>query len=76
VATLLSHRMLAVLTACLLALSGAAVGCSTDDAVQKDTENAVEDADKAAGNNDEQAGDAAKDAGNDAADAVDDDDGK
>ena len=71
------RRIATFITAALLALSGSAVaGCSTDDAVKKDANNAAKDADKAAGNTDEEISKDAEDAGEDAADAVDDDDGK
>jgi hypothetical protein len=78
------RRLAALTTAALLAVSGAgAVGCSTDDAAEKDAKETVRDADKAAGNADEkaakeaeEAGKDAKDAGGDAVDKIDDNDGK
>ena len=73
----MGRRIASLLTAALLALSGAvATGCSTDDAVKKDAKNAAKDADKAAGNTDEKAANDVKNAGKDAADAVDDNDSK
>ena len=66
---------MALVAAALLGL-GAAAGCSTDDAVEKDAKKAAKDADKAAGTNDEKVAKESKEAGNDAVDAVDDDDGK
>ncbi len=49
----LRRRMPAMLIAAMLA--AAAPGCSTDDAVKKDANEAKRDADKAAGNTDEKA---------------------
>ena len=72
----MTRRLTALLAAALLGLSGAAAGCSTDDAVEKDAKNAARDADKAAGNQDEKVARETKRAGDDAVDAVDDDDGK
>lgn len=51
--TSLRLRLPVLLVAALLA--AAAPGCSTDDAVKKDAENAAQDADKAAGKTDEKA---------------------
>ncbi len=51
--TALRLRLPALVVAALLA--AAAPGCSTDDAVKKDANNAKQDADKAAGNTDEKA---------------------
>jgi hypothetical protein len=51
--TALRLRLSALLTAAMLA--AAAPGCSTDDAVKKDANNAKRDADKAAGKTDEEA---------------------
>jgi hypothetical protein len=73
----MGRRIASLIIAALLALSGSAVaGCSTDNAVKKDADNAAHDADRAAGKTDEKLGKDAKKAGDDAADAVDDDDGK
>jgi len=65
-------RLTALVTAGLIALSGAAAGCGTDDAAEKDARDAGEQIDKEAGGTDEKL----KDAGSDAVDAVDDDDDK
>ena len=51
--TALRLRLPALVVAALLAV--AAPGCSTDDAVKKDANNAKQDADKAAGKTDEKA---------------------
>ena len=79
----MARRSVALIAVLALGASGAWTGCATDDAVEKDTKEAAQDADRAAGKNDEKAGEAAeqagedaKDAGADAVDAVDDDDGK
>ncbi len=63
--TALRLRLPALLVAAMLA--AAAPGCSTDDAVKKDANEAKQDADKAAGNADEKA----KKKGEDAAEDID-----
>lgn len=67
-------RSLTTVLAALLIVPGAAAlsGCGTDDAVEKDLEEAGQRLDEELGTTDEQAGDAA----NDAVDALDDNDGK
>ena len=61
--TALRFRLPALLVAAMLA--AAAPGCSTDDAVKKDANEAKQDADKAAGNADEKAKKKAEDAAED-----------
>lgn len=61
--TVLRFRLPALLVAAMLA--AAAPGCSTDDAVKKDANEAKQDADKAAGNADEKAKKKAEDAAED-----------
>lgn len=67
-------RSLTTLLAALLIVPGAAAlaGCESDDAVEKDLNEAGEKLDKELGTTDEEVGKA----GEDAVDAVDDDDGK
>ena len=68
------NRSLTSLVAALLIVpgAGALAGCNSDDAIEKDLNNAGEKLDKELGNNDEKVGKA----GEDAVDAVDDNDGK
>ena len=62
--------------AVVAALAGALPACGTDDAVQRDTQDAREELDKDAGNLDEEAGEAAKEAGDDIEKGVEDVDGR
>lgn len=67
-------RSLTTLAAALLIVPGAAAlaGCESDEAVEKDLDEAGETLDRELGKNDEKAGNAAEDA----VDALDDNDGK
>lgn len=65
-------QLTALLTTAVLALAGA--GCGTDDAAQRDAENAKEDVENS--NAGEKAGEAAKDAGKEAEKAAEDVDGQ
>ena len=58
------------------ALAGSLPACGTDDAVERDTEDARQELDKDAGNVDEKAKDAAEDAGDDIEKGVEDVDGR
>lgn len=57
------------------ALAGGLPACGTDDAIERDTEDARQQIDKDAGNADEKAKDAAEDAGDDVEKGVEDVDG-
>ena len=61
--------------AVVAALAGALPACGTDDAIERDTEDARQELDKDAGNLDEKAGEAAKDAGDEIEKGVEDVDG-
>lgn len=69
----LSDRLITLLA--VAAFGAGAAGCSTDDAVERDTRDAREKIDKEAGNADEQAGKAADDAAKEADKAAEDVDG-
>jgi len=64
------------LLAVVAALAGALPACGTDDAIERDTEDARQELDKDAGNVDEEAGEAAKDAGDEIEKGVEDVDGR
>ncbi len=64
------------LLAVTAALAGALPACGTDDAVERDTEDARQELDKDAGNLDEETGEAAKDAGDEIEKGVEDVDGR
>ena len=61
--------------ALVAALAGALPACGTDDAVERDTEDAGQELDKDLGGADEKAGEAAKDAGDEIEKGVEDVDG-
>jgi hypothetical protein len=64
------------LLAVVAALAGGLPACGTDDAVERDTQDAREELDKDAGNLDEKTGEAAKEAGDDIEKGVEDVDGR
>lgn len=70
----MTRKLITLLTALMLALSGAAfTACGSDDRPEsEDIERSAEEAGEAAGEAAEDAGDAAQDAGNAAEDATDD----
>ena len=65
-----------IVLAVAAALAGGLPACGTDDAVQRDTEDARQELDKDAGNVDENTKDAAEDAGNNIEKGVEDVDGR
>ena len=64
------------LLAVVAALAAALPACGTDDAVERDTQDAGQELDKDAGNADEKAKDAAEDAGDEIEKGVEDVDGR
>lgn len=64
------------LLAVVAALAGGLPACGTDDAVERDTKDAVQDIDRGAGDADENAKDAAGDAGDDIEKGLEDVDGR
>lgn len=68
-------RSRVTLLAAVAALCAGLPACGTDDAVERDTEDARQELDKGAGNADEKAKDAAEDAGNEVEKGVKDVDG-
>jgi hypothetical protein len=65
-----------MLLAASAALAGGLPACGTDDAVERDTEDARQEIDKDAGSADEKAKDAAEDAGDEVQKGVEDVDGR
>ncbi len=72
--TLLRSRL--TILATVAALGAALPACGTDDAIERDTEDAGQNVDKGAGNADEEAGGAAEEAGDDIEKGVEDVDGE
>lgn len=71
---LLRSRIIVVAIAA--ALGAGLPACGTDDAIERDTEDAGQKLDKGAGNADEKTGEAAKDAGDEIEQGVEDVDGE